>query len=74
MLQLGGLLLILGFGTFVLDLFDYEFRILSWATDYQPWLSLGLGIAGLIIVGLTFFLGKNDEPAAAESTSSASQE
>ncbi len=66
MAQLGVLLLILGFGTFILNAFDYEFKILSWAEDYQPWVSIGLGVLGLIIVGAKLFLGKKEEPAAAE--------
>ena len=66
MAQLGVLLLVLGFGTFILNAFDYEFKILSWAEDYQPWLSIGLGVLGLIIVGAKLFFGKKEEPAAAE--------
>jgi uncharacterized membrane protein len=49
-MRLGILLLILGLGTFVLRTFDYEFRILSWADDYQPWLSIGLAVLGLVMV------------------------
>ena len=49
-MQFGILLLVLGIGTFVLKAFNYEFRILSWADDYQPWLSIGLSVLGLIIV------------------------
>jgi hypothetical protein len=59
----GVLLIILGFGTFVLKQFDYEFRILSWADDYQPWLSIGLGVLGLIIVAVSLMRRKSsDEP------------
>ena len=50
MAQLGVLLLVLGFGTFILNAFDYEFKILSWAEDYQPWLSIGLGVLGLSLI------------------------
>jgi hypothetical protein len=49
-MRFGVLLLILGVGTFVLNAFDYEFRILSWADDYQPWVSIGLAVLGLVIV------------------------
>jgi hypothetical protein len=59
----GVLLIILGFGTFILKQFDYEFRILSWADDYQPWLSIGLGVLGLIIVAVSLMRRKgSDEP------------
>lgn len=49
-MRFGILLLILGLGTFVLNAFNYEFRILSWADDYQPWLSIGLAVLGLVFV------------------------
>lgn len=49
-MRFGILLLILGLGTFALNAFDYEFRLLSWADDYQPWVSIGLAILGLVIV------------------------
>jgi hypothetical protein len=59
--QIGFLLVILGFGTFILNAFDYEFTVLSWADDYQPWLSLGLGVLGLVILGIRFFAGRGKE-------------
>jgi hypothetical protein len=62
-MRFGVLLLILGVGTFVLDAFNYEFRILSWANDYQPWVSIGLAVLGLIIV-LAAMLRRNRAEAA----------
>ncbi|HET6710804.1 hypothetical protein [Amycolatopsis sp.] len=41
----------LGFGTIILEQFDYEFRILSWASDMQPLFGIVLGLAGLALVG-----------------------
>ena len=49
-MRFGILSLVLGIGTFALNAFNYEFRILSWADDYQPWLAIGLAVLGLIIV------------------------
>jgi hypothetical protein len=49
-MRFGILLLILGLGTFALNAFNYEFTILSWADDYQPWLSIGLAVLGLVFV------------------------
>jgi hypothetical protein len=46
-MRFGILLLVLGLGTFALNAFNYEFTILSWADDYQPWLSIGLAVLGL---------------------------
>jgi hypothetical protein len=64
MRSFGVLLLILGLGTFVLRAFDYEFRILSWAEDYQPWFSIGLAALGLILVVVSMMRGRGDESAA----------
>jgi hypothetical protein len=68
--QIAVLLLILGFGTFVLDAFDYEFTVLSWADDYQPWLSLGLGVLGLVIL-VVRFLARRGKEAPAEAAKDA---
>ena len=62
----GVLLIILGFGTFVLKQFDYEFRILSWADDYQPWLSIGLGVLGLIIVAVSLMRRRSSDETVAD--------
>jgi len=62
MVQLGILLLILGVGTFVLEQFNYEFTILSWADDYQPWLSVGLAVLGIIILVAKALSGRSKEP------------
>lgn len=64
MVGFGILLLVLGFGTFVLDAFDREFAVLSWARDYQPWVSLGLGVLGLVIVVGKALVGRGGEKAA----------
>jgi hypothetical protein len=60
---LGVLLLVLGLGTFILREFDYEFRILSWADDYQPWLSIGLGVLGLLLVVVSLVRGRGESTA-----------
>lgn len=66
--QIAIVLLILGFGTFVLNAFNYEFRILSWADDYQPWFSLGLGVLGLIILVAKFAIARSKADAAPQPT------
>ena len=63
MRSFGVLLLILGLGTFVLDYFDREFVVLSWATDYQPWLSVGLAALGLILIVISMMRSKDEAPA-----------
>ena len=51
MMRIGVLCAVLGFGTLILEQFDYEFRILSWATDMQPVFGIVLGVAGLALIG-----------------------
>jgi hypothetical protein len=57
------LLLILGFGSLVLNQFGYEFKILSWADDYQPWVGLGVGALGLVILVIKLVGGRGKTPA-----------
>ncbi|WP_410571439.1 hypothetical protein [Amycolatopsis sp. cmx-4-61] len=51
MMRIGVLFAVLGFGTIVLEQFDYEFRILSWASDMQPFFGIVLGLVGLALIG-----------------------
>lgn len=51
MMRIGVLCAVLGFGTIVLEQFDFEFRILSWASDMQPVFGIVLGVAGLALIG-----------------------
>ncbi|MGK3204125.1 hypothetical protein [Amycolatopsis sp. MEPSY49] len=51
MMRIGILFAVLGFGSLVLEQFDYEFRLLSWASDMQPTFGIGLGILGLVLIG-----------------------
>ncbi|MEV6877872.1 hypothetical protein [Amycolatopsis sp. NPDC051128] len=51
MMRIGVLFAVLGFGSLVLEQFDYEFRLLSWATDMQPGFGIVLGLVGLALIG-----------------------
>jgi hypothetical protein len=62
-MRFGVLLLVLGLGTFVLNAFDYEFRVLAWADDYQPWFSIALAVVGAVIVAATAMRRKSAQPA-----------
>jgi hypothetical protein len=59
--RFGVLLLILGLGTFVLKAFNYEFRLLSWADNYQPWVSIGLAVVGFVIVVASMMRRKSSQ-------------
>ena len=51
MMRIGVLCAVLGFGTIILEQFDYEFRILSWASEMQPLFGIVLGLVGLALIG-----------------------
>jgi hypothetical protein len=50
MTRLAVLFMIIGFGSLVLNLFNMEFVLLSWADNYQPWVGIGLGLVGVLII------------------------
>ncbi|GHG24233.1 MULTISPECIES: hypothetical protein [Amycolatopsis] len=58
MMRIGVLCAVLGFGTIILEQFDYEFRILSWASDMQPLFGIVLGLVGLALIGGSVALGR----------------
>jgi hypothetical protein len=49
--SLGILLIVLGFGSLVLPLFNLEFTLMSIVEDYQPWAGIIVGIIGLALLG-----------------------
>ncbi|MEM7430536.1 MAG: hypothetical protein AAF351_01225 [Pseudomonadota bacterium] len=58
MQQIGGLLVLLGAGSFVLNMLNMEFRLLSWIDTWGPTVSLIIKIA-LIVVGAALWLAGN---------------
>ncbi|HEY3468484.1 MAG TPA: hypothetical protein VGL47_25375 [Amycolatopsis sp.] len=51
MTRIGILFAVLGFGSLILEQFDYEFRLIAWASDMQPFFGIILGVVGLALVG-----------------------
>ena len=76
MARLALLLIVLGFGSLVLNLFGYEFRVLMWADDYQPWAGIGVGVLGVLILVIQTLVsrGKAAETATETATGTASKE
>jgi hypothetical protein len=66
MLLLGIVLFILGAGTFLLKAINMEFFVLSWADDYQPWLSIGLAVVGAVLVIGSMLRGRRSNVAQPE--------
>jgi hypothetical protein len=58
MVRIGIFLIVIGFGSLVLNSFNYEFVILSWATPYQPMIGVGIGIIGIAVTLISFLMGR----------------
>lgn len=58
--SIGTLLVILGFGSLILEQFNMEFRLLAWANDYQPWFGIVLGVIGVVLI-LVHFASRNKD-------------
>jgi drug/metabolite transporter (DMT)-like permease len=58
MLRIGILFAVLGFGTFILEQFDMEFRLLSWADDMQPTFGIVLGLVGVALIAVSLVIGR----------------
>lgn len=63
MFQLAGLLIFFGFGSVVLYYLDYEFKILAWLSEYQPFAGVVIGVIGLAVLVLAFWLKSRDPDA-----------
>jgi hypothetical protein len=59
MMRIGILFAVLGFGTFVLEQFDMEFRLLSWADDMQPTFGIVLGLVGVALIVVSLVLNRS---------------
>jgi hypothetical protein len=62
MLRFGAVLALFGFGSALLHFTDIQFRLLSWAEKWQPWLGLVMGGVGALFL-LIATLRDNGEPA-----------
>jgi hypothetical protein len=49
--SLGVLLIVLGFGSLLLPMFDIQFTLMSFMDDYQPWAGVVVGVIGLGLIG-----------------------
>lgn len=66
MSSIGFFLILIGFGSLILERFGMTFKILFWADPYQPWVGLIAGIIGIILVAAGFLTKNNEEPAGTE--------
>ena len=61
MISLGGLLILLGFGSLILPIFNLQFKLLFFVEGMQPWFGIILGIIGIILVVLGFMQNNKQE-------------
>ena len=59
--SLGILLIVLGFGSLLLPLFDIQFTLMSFMDDFQPWAGILVGVIGLGLIGWS--VSQRGEPA-----------
>jgi len=57
MKQIGLYLVIFGAGSMILNLFDYEFRLLMWVDTWGPTVGWGMRSALVAVGAVMFFLG-----------------
>lgn len=50
LVRFGTFLLLLGGLSAVLPEMGWQLRILAWASDFQPWLGLGVGFVGALLI------------------------
>jgi hypothetical protein len=55
---IGGFLVLMGAGSFVLHFMDMEFRLLGWVDNWGPVAGNGIRIAMIVVGGIVWFLGK----------------
>ncbi len=64
MKSLGGLLVLLGAGSFVLNMMDREFTVISWIDNWGPTTGMAIRIGLIVVGGALWFLGNKKESAA----------
>ena len=55
---IGGLLVLLGAGSFVLHYFNMEFTLVSWVDNWGPGVGNGIRIAMIVVGAILWFLGR----------------
>lgn len=63
MKSLGGLLFILGAGSFVLNLLGMEFKLLGWIDNWGPTAGIGIRVGLIVVGGAMWFFGRKQEAA-----------
>jgi hypothetical protein len=57
---IGGFLVLMGAGSFVLHFMDMEFRLLGWVDNWGPGVGNAIRVGMIVVGGIIWFLGKSD--------------
>ena len=57
---IGGFLVLMGAGSFVLHFMEMEFRLLGWVDNWGVGVGNGIRIAMIVVGGILWFLGRSD--------------
>lgn len=63
MKQIGGLMALLGAGSFVLNMLGREFSLLMWIDNWGPTVGMAIRIGLIVVGGALFFMGSKQESA-----------
>lgn len=63
MKSFGGLLFILGLGSFLLNLMSMEFKLLSWIDNWGPTVGIAIRVGLIVVGGILWFVGRKREAA-----------
>lgn len=63
MKSFGGLLFILGLGSFLLNLMGVEFRVLGWIDSWGPTVGIAIRVGLIVVGGILWFVGRKREAA-----------
>jgi len=66
MKSIGGLLVLLGAGSFVLHFMDMEFRLLSWVDTWGAGAGNGIRIGMIVVGAIVWYLGSRSAQDSAE--------
>jgi hypothetical protein len=57
---IGGFLVLMGAGSFVLHYMNMEFMLLGWVDNWGVGVGNGIRVAMIVVGGILWFLGRND--------------
>lgn len=63
MKSIGGLMFLLGLGSFVLHYMNMEFKLLMWVDNWGPAVGTAIRVGLIVVGGLLWFIGNKREKA-----------